>query len=295
VQPTRANASLTADRPLARCGAVRSGSWSWQSSSCQPRGGPKSRPATARARHRSAGSPSAAGCMPEHASPSRHPQQRRVTARPRPWPGQPGQQHDLRREWPRADGCGARSSGRCPHRRPGRDHRAVGPVESSAAYANSPTRLSAPRRAPTRGLAAPPKPIGGRNSTTIHEAPPLPLLRPPRALGPGSCSRANAATRSGPSGRPLSRFRRSRPGERFATHPSVSLDEADARIRHLGALHRALGINGEHAPAPSAADFSYRPISSVGLARSRRSLSWRAASRWTMPSATLRSSRCGRP
>lgn len=38
-----------------------------------------------------------------------------------------------------------------------------------------------------------------------------------------------------------------RPGGRrlcLATHPSVSLDEADARFRHLAALHRALGING---------------------------------------------------
>jgi hypothetical protein len=30
----------------------------------------------------------------------------------------------------------------------------------------------------------------------------------------------------------------------MATHPSVSLDEAGARFRHLGALRRALGING---------------------------------------------------
>ncbi len=32
--------------------------------------------------------------------------------------------------------------------------------------------------------------------------------------------------------------------ECFATHPSVSLDEADARFRHLGALHRTLATNG---------------------------------------------------
>jgi hypothetical protein len=31
---------------------------------------------------------------------------------------------------------------------------------------------------------------------------------------------------------------------RFATHPSVSLDEAGGRFRHLGGLRRALGING---------------------------------------------------
>ena len=35
--------------------------------------------------------------------------------------------------------------------------------------------------------------------------------------------------------------------DRSATHPSVSLDEADARFRHLGALRRALGTNGKQA------------------------------------------------
>jgi hypothetical protein len=36
--------------------------------------------------------------------------------------------------------------------------------------------------------------------------------------------------------------------ERNATHPSVSLDEVDARFRRLGALRRALGTNGKQAP-----------------------------------------------
>jgi hypothetical protein len=30
----------------------------------------------------------------------------------------------------------------------------------------------------------------------------------------------------------------------FATHPSASLDDAGARFRHLGGLHRTLGTNG---------------------------------------------------
>jgi hypothetical protein len=31
---------------------------------------------------------------------------------------------------------------------------------------------------------------------------------------------------------------------RFATHPSASLDDAGARLRHLGGLQRTLGTNG---------------------------------------------------
>ena len=54
------------------------------------------------------------------------------------------------------------------------------------------------------------------------------LLRPPGALGPGSCSRLNAATRSGSSGRSLSRFRCSRPGERFRPNPSAPPAAGDA-------------------------------------------------------------------
>jgi hypothetical protein len=34
---------------------------------------------------------------------------------------------------------------------------------------------------------------------------------------------------------------------RFATHPSVSLDDAGGRFHHLGALHWALGINCKQA------------------------------------------------
>ena len=47
----------------------------------------------------------------------------------------------------------------------------------------------------------------------------------------------------------LSRRGRPRSGACLATHPSVSMDEVDARFRHLGALRRALGINGKQASA----------------------------------------------
>ena len=54
---------------------------------------------------------------------------------------------------------------------------------------------------------------------------------------------------AGLTGRSLSLVGRPMPHERLATHPSVSLDEADARFRHLSCLCRTLGINGTHAPA----------------------------------------------
>jgi hypothetical protein len=82
-------------------------------------------------------------------------------------------------------------------------------------------------------------------------------------------SSPGAATRAVPAGRSLSRFGRPPACACSATHPSVSLEEADARFRHRGALHQALGINGKHSPTSSAPNFSLRPKGGVRLGRAR--------------------------
>jgi hypothetical protein len=56
-----------------------------------------------------------------------------------------------------------------------------------------------------------------------------------------------------------------RPDDCFATHPSVSLDEAGARFRHLGGSGGTLASNGMHALPPPVASARIRPGCTVTL------------------------------
>jgi hypothetical protein len=78
-----------------------------------------------------------------------------------------------------------------------------------------------------------------------------------------------ARRRSLGAGRVLSSRRHPHPDLRFATHPSLGVDESDARIRHLGGLGRALGINGRDASTGKAS-------TDLGGGRSGRALSGNA-------------------
>jgi hypothetical protein len=64
---------------------------------------------------------------------------------------------------------------------------------------------------------------------------------------------------------------------RFATHPSVSVNESNERFRHLGGLHRALGINGKRSRAAISAAQTLRMSMPGGAATSFRA-SWLSTS-----------------
>ena len=63
---------------------------------------------------------------------------------------------------------------------------------------------------------------------------------------PGSdrCQLANSANGPAPASAQQQSSDPARRDDCYATHPSVSVNESNERFRHLGGLHRALGING---------------------------------------------------